>query len=331
MLTSKRLSMRSTPSPEQFVTLFDSTFLPQGLALASSLAEHCPHASLWVLCIDEEVLRSLASLKLANVRTIDVREIEDRKLLAAKTDRNAREYCWTLTAFSFDAVFARCPEAERVTYLDADLFFFDSVSPLLDELESSHASVLITEHNYDPRYDRSETVGRFCVQFLTMDKSNEAREVRSWWQDRVLEWCYDRYEPGRFGDQKYLDQWPDLFGDRVHVLERREAALAPWNVRMEALKSGGLLRPAFYHFHSFRLVDSRRARLVQGTYSLPRAARPLYSRYLEAIQRAVFQMKEAGIAVPLQPIPTRPFPRARHLAKKVLGRGDLFVRLSGVT
>ncbi len=313
------------------MTIFDSVFLPQGLALALSLAEHCPGATLWVLCVDGRVAQNLKSLAPANVRTIDVAEIEDERLLAAKADRSSREYCWTLTPFSFDAVFDRCAEAARVTYLDADLFFFGSAVSFFEEMDSSGASVMITEHNYDPAYDKTETVGRFCVQFLTMKRSSRAREIRHWWQNRVLEWCYDRCEPGRFGDQKYLDQWPHLFGSDVHILNRREAALAPWNVRMEAAKAGGRLSPMFYHFHSFRLVDECRARLVEAGYAIPEAARPLYMRYIDAIRQAISRMRKVGIDVPLQPIPTKAFPWARHLAKKLLGRADLYARLSGAT
>jgi hypothetical protein len=321
--------MPSTPSAEHFVTLFDSAFLPQALALAQSLEHQCPDATLWAVCVDQKLLQSFASLKPRNVRTIDVRDIEDENLLRAKATRTAREYCWTLASFSFDAVFARCPQASRVTYVDADLFFFDNAAVVFQELDSSGASVLITEHNFDPRYDRSETVGRFCVQFLAMDRSEEARGVRRWWQERVLEWCYDRVEPGRFGDQKYLDLWPGLFGERIHILQRRELALAPWNVRMEAHKSGGRLQPCFYHFHSFRVVGERRVRLVEGGYAIPSAARQLYSHYVSAIGGVLRQMRSAGLDVPVQAIPARAFPRARHLAKKGLGRADLFARLPG--
>lgn len=166
------------PSPERFVTLFDYNFLPQGLALAESLAAVCPDAELWVLCMDEALERALARLAPPGLRPIPLREVEDSRLLAAKADRSAREYCWTATAFTFDAVFERCPDARRVTYLDADLFFFDSPRPIFGEFERSGAAVLVTEHGYDPVYDLSGIVGRFCVQFLTMDRSARARPRR---------------------------------------------------------------------------------------------------------------------------------------------------------
>ena len=260
-----------------------------------------------------------------------LRDLEDTRLLAAKADRNPREYCWTMTSFAFDAVFERCPEAARVTYLDADLFFFDSPQPLFEELEKAGASILVTEHGYDPAYDKTEIVGRFCVQFLTMDRSPRAAEARRWWQERVLEWCYDRREPGRFGDQKYLDRWPGLFGDRICVLSRKELALAPWNVRMESARHNGDLRPVFYHFHSFRIVTPWRARSVEGGYAIPKSARKLYREYAAAVGCAESKMDAAGVPVPCFTIPRRKRDAPRQLARKLLGRADVFIQTRGRT
>ena len=321
------------PSPERFVTLFDSNFLPQGLALCQSLREHCPKSEPWVLCMDEDVERSLSRLEPDGIRTMALRDLEDARLLAVKADRNPREYCWTMTSFAFDAVFERCPEAARVTYLDADLFFFDLPSPLFEELEDAGASVLVTEHGYDPAYDKSKIVGRFCVQFLTMDRSERAAEVRRWWQERVVEWCYDRREPGRFGDQKYLDHWPELFGDRICVLSRKELALAPWNVRMESARSDGDLRPVFYHFHSFRIVTPWRARKRRGRLRHPRVrAGKLYQEYAAAVGCAESRMEAAGVSVPCFTLPKPPgWDPPRQLARKLLGRADVFIQTRGRT
>jgi len=314
------------PSPERFVTLLDSNFLPQGLALCQSLREHCPDSELWVLCMDERVERNLSALQPNGVRTMALRDLEDARLLAAKADRNLREYCWTLTAFAFDAVFERCPEAARVTYLDADLFFFNSPRPLFEELENAEASILVTEHGFDPAYDKSEIVGRFCVQFLTMDRSHRAAEVRRWWQERVLEWCYDRREPGRFGDQKYLDRWPELFGDCIRVLSQRELALAPWNVRMESARHRGDPSPVFYHFHSFRIVTPWQARSVEGGYAIPRSAMKLYREYAAAVGGAESRMEAASLPVPCLTFPRGRWDTPRQLARKLLGRADVFIR-----
>ena len=40
---------------EHYVTLFDSLFLPQGLALHMSMERHAGNYTLWILCIDDAV------------------------------------------------------------------------------------------------------------------------------------------------------------------------------------------------------------------------------------------------------------------------------------
>lgn len=37
--------------------------------------------------------------------------------------------------------------------------------------------------------------------------NQQGRKVLTWWRKACLEWCYNRFEDGRFGDQKYLDDW----------------------------------------------------------------------------------------------------------------------------
>ena len=59
-----------------------------------------------------------------------------------------------------------------------------------------------------------------------------------WWHDRCVEWCYQRFEDGKFGDQKYLDDWPDRFAG-VHVVDHPGVGLAPWNVSRHELVLNG--------------------------------------------------------------------------------------------
>lgn len=289
---------------EHFVTLFNHKFLPMGLALHESLCRHASPVHLWIVCMDELVEAQLAALALEHVTLLPLREIETPELLAVKPGRSAGEYCWTLTPFTCHAVMTRCAEAKRVTYVDADLFFFRSPQPMFRELEASGKGMLITEHHYDPAYDQSEASGRFCVQFMTFDRSAGAQEVATWWQQRCIEWCYARHEPGRFGDQMYLDRWPGLFGEHVHILQNNSCIFAPWNVRWQLkrlLMRRGLMfmhDPVFYHFHGYRPESETWAR-AYSTYRVGQFAQRFYDAYTKAIGRQVQRMKKHGMAMPV--------------------------------
>ncbi len=120
---------------EHFVTLFDDSFLPIGLALYQSLVARARPFRLWVVAIDNDVEQHLAELALPDLAVIPLPSIETPELLAVKSGRSRAEYCWTLTPFTAKAVFDRDPTALRATYVDADVFFLADPRVLLDELD----------------------------------------------------------------------------------------------------------------------------------------------------------------------------------------------------
>ena len=284
---------------EHFVTLFDSKFLPMGLALHDSLMTHGQPFHLWIICMDDKVEEQLARISLPHVTLIQLGSVETRELLAVKSGRSRGEYCWTLTPFTFQAVFERDDSIERVTYLDSDIYFFADPQILLQELEETGKHVLLTEHAYAPEYDFYLNLsGRFCVQFMTFRRTAEAGKVMRWWQERCLEWCFDRHEEGKFGDQKYLDDWPERFADEVHVVQQTEKTLAPWNAEYIEKKLLGRLEPVFYHFQAFRIIGRKEVRLFGG-YAIGPAGLRLYEAYLAAIRKCLGTMKRFGIAIPI--------------------------------
>ena len=265
---------------EHFVTLFNNFFLPQGLALHMSMERHINKYTLWILCIDIKTYDILSELKLNNVKLLQLEKFENEKLLQVKTKRTLGEYCWTLTPFAPKFVFESDVDVERVTYLDADLWFRKQPLELLDELNKSGKYVLITDHAYAPEYDQSKTSGQYCVQFMTFTKQG-GEIVRKWWEERCLEWCYNRYEEGKFGDQMYLDDWPIRFKDSVHVLKNKELTLAPWNATRFPYGNS-----VFFHFHGLRLINSKKVYI--GQYQLPKQLiNNVYLPYLEDITKAL--------------------------------------------
>lgn len=304
---------------EHFVTLFDKNFLPMGMALHASLMKHAQLFHLWVLCMDELVENQLTELALPNVTLIPLREVETREMLDVKPGRTAAEYCWTMTPFTPKFVFDRDRNIQRVTYLDADLYFFESPHILLDEFFRTGKHVLITDHNYAPEYDQSRTSGRFCVQFMTFRRTPEAQKVMEWWQDRCIEWCFARYEKGKRGDQMYLDSWPTRFSAEVHVLVQQDKTLAPWNVAHVLDVKRSLRVPVFFHFHGFRVVSHARM-LFYRRYSIGVSGQRLYSEYADAIEKALSTIYNRWQLIPILPEKNTYFDRLLRLVFRYLKR-----------
>lgn len=307
--------MPSGKTGEHFVTLFDSNFLPMGICLHASLVEHAQPFHLWILCMDELVEQQLRQLALPHVSLIPLHEAETEALLSVKNGRTRAEYCWTLTPFSPQFVFDRDQTVRQVTYLDADIFFFDSPQILLKEFEESGKQVLITEHAYAAEYDQSATSGRFCVQFMTFRRTDGGLKVMGWWQARCLEWCFNRFEEGKFGDQKYLDDWPERFANEVHVSKQVEKTLAPWNV-YHFEKHEGTISPVFYHFHSLRIVSPNKARLYIG-YKVGPQGSALYKQYIDALERCIRLIKGHQMEVKCLPLPKESWALLRKMKRRL--------------
>lgn len=268
---------------EHYVTLFDSLFLPQGLALHMSMERHVKEYTLWVLCVDDEAHAVLTKLQLPNVRLLQLSKLETEELLRVKPTRSKGEYCWTLTPFVPRFVFEADLDVERVTYLDADLWFLKHPGPIFDEFDVSGKQVLITDHFYAPEYDMAERSGRYCVQFMTFTRSG-SEIIRKWWEDRCIEWCYARFENGKFGDQKYLDDWPTRFPGCIHEVVKSNEFQAPWNASIK-----NPMECIVYHFHGLRItMDKKRAKAYAFGFKIPAIhITEIYTPYINDLQKSI--------------------------------------------
>lgn len=291
---------------EHFVTIFDSLFLPQGIALHLSMRRHIESYVLWVVCVDEEAYRVLTQLNLPSLRPLDLRTLETTELISVKAKRTRGEYCWTLTPFAPRFVFDFDQSVSRVTYIDADIWFRKPPDLILHELEQTDKSVLITDHSYAAIYDQSAISGQYCVQFITFVR-HRSETVRKWWEDRCIEWCYARSEDGKCGDQKYLDDWPSRFKTEVHVLINKELALGPWNASRFPYGQS-----VFYHFHGLRLTSERSVNM--GSFILPQVViENIYQPYLKDLRQAILQLNALGSSF-------RPQAKPQGFLKKIYNR-----------
>jgi hypothetical protein len=208
------------------------------------------------------------------------------------------EYYFTSTPSLPLYMFQQSPAAEVITYLDADLCFFSDPAPLFGELGAG--SIGLTAHRFPPRLRQLEATGIYNVAWLSFRRDTAGLAALQWWRERCLEWCFDRLEPTRFADQKYLDDWPARFPGVV-VLQHPGANLAPWNFDAHRL-SGTPDRVRvddqpliFFHFHGLKqpaawLYDANVSN-YQTRFSAP-LRRLVYRPYIRALEAARRQLPE---------------------------------------
>lgn len=242
-----------------FCTLFDSNYLSRGIACYRSLEKHCDDFHLYIFAFDDKSYSVLQKMNLPKATIITLKQFEDPELLKVKPTRTIAEYCWTSTSSTILYVLENF-DVDNCTYIDADIYFYSSPKMIFDEM--GDRSILITEHRYSPQYNKELKAGKYCVQFVTFKKDERGLKALRWWRDRCIEWCYNRFEDGKFGDQLYLDDWTTRF-EGVHVLQHNGGGIAAWNVQQYDFRRNGeritgiqndgkQFDVIFYHFHYLR-------------------------------------------------------------------------------
>jgi len=249
-----------------FCTLFDSAYLSRGLLLYDSLKKNIVDFHLYIFAFDSLTYDILKKSNLSNATIIPLKAFENKSLLDIKESRSKAEYCWTCTSSVIFYVIQTF-YLQSCTYLDADLFFYGSPVTLLNEIPEKK-SVLITEHRYSRLAQKYEEkrAGRFCVQFITFQNTPQSLAILKKWMDQCIDWCFARYEDGKFGDQKYLDKWPIEYPE-IHILKNPGGGVAPWNAMQYdfIFKDGKItgrvhgsdehFEVIFFHFHFVRIMD----------------------------------------------------------------------------
>lgn len=294
---------------QNYCTLFDSFYLNRALVMYESLKKHCPNFHLYIFAFDDKALNILTKLRLASVTIIPLSEFENEDLLRIKASRSKGEYCWTCTPYTIQYSIEKF-NLPQCTYIDADLCFYSDPGVLLDEMHED--SILITEHRYSPLYDQSKTHGIYCVQFLSIKNDANGKSALYWWRDRCLEWCFNRLEDGKFGDQKYLDDWTTRFKG-VHVLRHIGGGVAPWNIQQYTLaqdeekhwwiteiNSGKKERLVFYHFHYVKFLKGNRVDISDYQISQLNTF-ILYAGYLKKIIATNTFLHQFDFKLPIQP------------------------------
>ncbi len=251
-----------------FVTLFDSNYLDRAIVMHESLLNVEGDFTLYIIAIDDKCAEVLEDMKLGNVVVIRYDEFEDDVLRKARSNRTMQEFLWTCSSYSLKYIMDRF-NTDHCTYIDADMYFYNSPRRLVEDFLNSGCDVAIIPHNFSDHkeYKRKEREsGRYCVEFNTFRNNEGGRRILNWWVDRCLEKCVASREEGFFGDQKYLDEFTSLF-QGVYIYEDPGAGVAPWNVdayRWDDREHKRIVRTdrnsehelIFYHFHSLSIAGN---------------------------------------------------------------------------
>jgi hypothetical protein len=283
-----------------FCTYFDHNYLSRAMLTIRSLRRFEPDTLIYVLALSDLCEAILRELALPKVEIIPLAVLEDAypELASIKPTRTLIEYYFTLSPFLPHFLFSHT-NADRITYIDGDLYFFTSPRPVLDQL--GEASVAITPHRFSFEFRNHHVFGRFNVAWLTYRRCAEGLDCLNTYKAECTAWCYDRVEEGRFGDQKYLDAWPGRYSS-LKIIEHKGFNLANWNIHnyMIRLKNDVVMIDddplVFFHFASTQMRPDGTAEIIVS-HRGGRSKSMLFEHVVDAYKR---ELEEEGRSLQAQ-------------------------------
>lgn len=115
---------------------------------------------------------------------------------------------------------------ESVMYIDADILFHKDILLLYDAF--GNKDVGIFRHRFKNEAIMSYA-GDFNVGVVYFKNSAKGREVLEWWTDAVLYRKYAEKGLDTCGDQKYLNEFPNLCNENELFIDGNIGHGAPWN------------------------------------------------------------------------------------------------------
>ncbi len=246
-----------------FFTSVTTCYIPKARVLAKTLKEHNPDAILH-LVISDDLPRDF---ELENEDFDFVWKAED----FIKTENNQKwfymhtvvELCTAVKGAAALHILNQT-KADKLVYLDPDIGVFDNLDSLAVMLDKN--SVLITPHQTAPATSKSGIIeeeicslkhGVYNFGFFAVKNDENGLRFLNWWNERLMQFCYDDIANGLFTDQKWGDMIPALF-EFAKIVRDPVYNVATWNLATRKItgneKDGWKVngKPlAFYHFTGF--------------------------------------------------------------------------------
>lgn len=260
-----------------FYTLGDHRYLPHLICLIDSMNQHfSEERKIHVLALDEKVKNFFEKNKKENVIIyhhddvicdFDIRAIRYMtpgneaisNARASGKDPGFVQFCWALAPCFGEWLMNRIRDS--VTYVDADILFFNDISGFFDEL--GNKSIGFVRHRIPYLY----ASGEFNVGIVHFNFDGPGRSAIRRWKsflanpNNAYSACF-----GVCGDQKYLEVIDFIYNDHVKIVDDSFGHLAPWNVTTHQYINGKLIWNGskqdlvYFHFAHFVMEENGKFR-----------------------------------------------------------------------
>ena len=298
--------------PARFSTYADSGYAERLVALLLSARKYHPDASWTILALDRQIeLLVSRALPQTHIQWIHLEQLEESypRLKSVRSTRSKWDGYLTARCHFIHFMTSFLEEGEGLICLDADFCFFSGIEELEEELENSEIG--ITPHRFSKRIQSSIRYGIFNAGVTFFRKTPEALRCLEDWCQQCIECCSAELTETSYTDQKYLNAWPERYGN-LKIIQNPGVNAAPWNIQGAGLirgSDGWLIRGkklSLYHFHGLREITPGgyyHGLALYKTFLSDDLRVAIYEPYIELINSARKQLANSS-PVTLLPLPT---------------------------
>lgn len=278
-------------------TSFTYSYADRAQILSDSLKRVHPDWILWGFVVDKPPHDFDSTACFASFdKIVEIQQVLGEDSESWIFSHDIVEACTSIKGLALLHVFED-PTADYVIYLDPDIAIFNSLLPVIEDLQFSN--IVLTPHQImpEPRLAKMAIMdnelaslkhGVFNLGFIAVRRSPEGLRFANWWADRLADWCFDDTRRGIFTDQKWCDLIPCFF-EGVMVSRDPGRNVASWNLSQRKIsfnKDGDLLvnnvSLRFFHFTKLgQIGEMMTAKYAGGNYEVFE----LWRWYIEKIQR----------------------------------------------
>jgi hypothetical protein len=242
-----------------FTTVVARNYLPQALALYTSLREKHPETDVWIVVTDACPGEVEAAAR-HRLRILTPDEFIHSGLSRLQFQYELVEFA---TAIKADLLIKALETYEKAIFLDPDIWVYDRLDPVLNALDRYNA--ILTPHllgdfpedGLQPDISTILLHGIYNLGFFAIKRTSESIRLLQWWRDKLLNHCTLNTDSGYYVDQKVMNVAP-LFFEDVLVDRSKRLNVAWWNLHERPLTregerilaGGGPL--TFFHFSDTR-------------------------------------------------------------------------------
>ena len=268
-----------------FITLLDKNYISRASVMIETLfyfKQESKH-EIFILCLDDETEVYFSNKENIHIINLFTLESNFAELKSAKQNRTYVEYIFTLSPFLPLYIFKNFKDINRITSIDADLYFLNDPFNIINNLGSDFIG--ITAHNFIESNMHLEIYGKYNVSFQSFPCNIITINCLKSWAKSCIDYCSDTLDDkGRYADQKYLDEWPNIYNN-IKIFPSPNIGLAPWNLPLYDDKNNNII---FYHFHNIRFKSNYHMITGvhgYGNFNLNKSVKKLYFNYWSKIKQ----------------------------------------------